>query len=413
MVRYLSNNNPNTDSGSGGGDLPTDPTFNSLQSTGTIAAQGVISTGASLVSGGLEVNGVSNFNSIANFSGPIDANGQTMQISDVVASTVKASTIQPKDDETLVVQANVLTRPVGSTLQVVADQITTSGTISASSYIAAGTVITANSDIVSATGKIEATNGALIGNSGSITNDITCGSLSVSNGLFDDQELQVPRLNLSTGPHDGWTLQQGANESDQQDTLAFIAPNANATFNILDDTGNPLLIQSSLGLISQTQMNQNGNLTLSATSLLNFGGFSFSPQQYYREAVIVFDATTPHVFLVCGSNSTQMDWVNVNNGGTGLRLNDVGFYKLTITSLQSVTGMTDFRCMTDIIIFNPNDNTPGVTLPTSFGYTDYVGTGPPVITGSTGFLKASFSITIPGFSNVSNLCRIAVTKMPY
>ena len=75
--------------------------------------------------------------------------------------------------------------------------------------------------------------------------------------------------------------------------------------------------------------------------------------------------------------------------------------------------MTDFRCMTDIVIFNPNDNTPGVTLPVSFGYTDYVGSGPPIITGSTGFLSASFAIIIPGFSNVSNLCRITVTKMNY
>ena len=69
--------------------------------------------------------------------------------------------------------------------------------------------------------------------------------------------------------------------------------------------------------------------------------------------------------------------------------------------------------MTDIVIFNPNDNTPGVTLPVSFGYTDYVGSGPPIITGSTGFLSASFAIKIPGFSNVSNLCRITVTKMNY
>ena len=44
MVRYLSNNNPNTNSGSGGGDLPTDPVFSSVQSTGTIAAQGIMST---------------------------------------------------------------------------------------------------------------------------------------------------------------------------------------------------------------------------------------------------------------------------------------------------------------------------------------------------------------------------------
>ena len=204
MVRYLSNNNPNANSGNGGGDLPTDPTFSSVQSTGTIAAQGIISTNASLVSAGLTVNGVSNHNSLSNFTAPIDASGQTVQVSDLVASTCKTSTIQPKDgdDETLVVQANVLTRPVGSTLQVVADQITASGTISASSYIAAGTVITANSDIVSATGKIEATNGALIGNTGSITNGITCGSLSVSNGAFDDHEIQCGRLNLSTGPHD-------------------------------------------------------------------------------------------------------------------------------------------------------------------------------------------------------------------
>ena len=118
MVRYLSNNNPNN-SDSSGGDLHTDPTFSSVQSTGTIAAQGIISTNASLVSAGLTVNGVSHHNSLSNFTAPIDASGQTVQVSDLVASTCKTSTIQPKDgdDETLVVQANVLTRPVGATLQ--------------------------------------------------------------------------------------------------------------------------------------------------------------------------------------------------------------------------------------------------------------------------------------------------------
>ena len=376
MVRYLSNNNPNTNSGSGGGDLPTDPTFSSVQSTGTIAAQGIISSNASIVCSGLAVNGVSNHNSLSNFTAPIDASGQTMQISDVVASTFKASTIQPKhgDDETLVVQANVLTRPVGSTLQVVADQITASGTISTSSYVAAGTVITANSDIVSATGKIEATNGALIGNSGSITNGITCGSLSVSNGLFDDQELQVPRLNLSTGPHDGWTLQQGANASDQQDTLAFIAPNANATFNILDDTGNPLLIQSSSGLISQTEMNQNGNFTLSSNSLLKFGGYVFNPKQFTRSATISIRSTPDRASftnMIFNCRSTS-DFVNVNSGQTQSMYNAAleGIYKLSVSQngASSATSYNMVAILFDYVLRLSTQSTPDIIPSVSYGY---------------------------------------------
>jgi hypothetical protein len=168
---------------------------------------------------------------------------------------------------------------------------------------------------------------------------------------------------MSSGAHDGWSILQGSSGSDLQNTLGIASPNANGVMTVFDENFTPLLIQSKNGLISQTPMNQNNHLILSAASNLRFGGYIFTPQQYYRQAVIVFDATTPHVVLKCGNNSDQLDWVNQNTGATGLKLNDTGFYKLTIRSLQSVTGMTDFRCMTDIVIFNPNDNTPGVTLP--------------------------------------------------
>ena len=415
MPRNISN--VDTGGGGGGGDasLPSDPTFNSVQASTTIAAQGNISTGASMIAGGLTVNGVSNHNSIANFSAPIVASGQTISANEVAATTCKASTIQSLDgaDETLVVRANFITRPVGSTLQIVPDQLNASSMVSSDLNISAGSDISAVGNIVSSGGKLEATNGGIIGVTSSISTRLTCESIHVSNGLYDDQEIKCGRLTLSSGEHDGWAILQGANGSGLQDTLGIVSPNANGVLTVYDENNNPLLIQSKLGLIIQTQLNLNANLLLGSTNNLRFGGYNFTPQQYYRQAVIVFDAITPHVFLKCGSNSNQLDWVNQNTGATGLKLNDVGFYKLTIRSLQSVSGMTDFRCMSDIVIFNPNDNTPGVTLPVSFGYTDYVGSGPPIITGSTGFLSASFAIKIPGFSNVSNLCRITVTKMNY
>ena len=285
--------------------------------------------------------------------------------------------------------------------------------VSSDLNISAGSDISAVGNIVSSGGKLEATNGSIVGVTSSISTRLTCESIHVSNGSYDDQEIKCGRLTLSSGEHDGWAILQGANGSGLQDTLGIVSPNANGVLTVYDENNNPLLIQSKQGLIIQTQLNLNANLLLGSTNNLRFGGYNFTPQQYYRESVIVFDGTTPHVFLKCGSNSNQLDWVNQNTGATGLKLNYVGFYKLTIRSLQSVSGMTDFRCMTDIVIFNPNDNTPGVTLPVSFGYTDYVGSGPPIITGSTGFLSASFAITIPGFSNVSNLCRITVTKMNY
>ena len=415
MPRNLSN--AAAESGGSGGDvsLPTDPTFNSIQSTSTIAAQGVISTGSSIVSGGLTVNGVSNHNSIANFTGPIVASGQTISANELVATTCKASTIQALDgaDETLVIRANFITRPIGSTLQIVPDQLNASTMVSSDLNISAGSDISAVGNIVSASGKVEATTGAIIGATSSISTRLTCESIHCTNGSYDDQEIKCGRLTLSSGEHDGWAILQGANGSGLQDTLGIVSPNANGVLTVYDENNNPLLIQSKQGLIIQTQLNLNANLLLGSTNNLRFGGYNFTPQQYYRQAVIVFDAITPHVFLECGSNSNQLDWVNQNTGATGLKLNDVGFYKLTIRSLQSVSGMTDFRCMSDIVIFNPNDNTPGVTLPVSFGYTDYVGSGPPIITGSTGFLSASYAVTIPGFSNVSNLCRITVTKMNY
>ena len=287
MPRNLSNAAESGGSGSGGdASLPTDPTFNSIQSTGTIAAQGIISTGASVVSGGLTVNGVSNHNSISNFTAPIVASGQTISANELVATTCKASTIQALDgaDETLVIRANFITRPIGSTLQLAPDQVNATSTVSSQSNISAGTDISAVGNIVSSGGKVEATNGAIIGATSSISARITCESIHVSNGEYEDQEIKCGRLTLSSGEHDGWAILQGANGSGLQDTLGIVSPNANGVLTVYDENNNPLMIQSKLGLILQTQLNLNANLLLGSTNNLRFGGYNFTPQQYYRES---------------------------------------------------------------------------------------------------------------------------------
>lgn len=187
-------------------------------------------------------------------------------------------------------------------------------------------------------------------------------------------ELQVPRLNLSTGPHDGWTLQQGANASDQQDTLAFIAPNANATFNILDDTGNPLLIQSSSGLISQTEMNQNGNFTLSSNSLLKFGGYVFNPKQFTRSATISIRSTPDRASftnMIFNCRSTS-DFVNVNSGQTQSMYNAAleGIYKVSVTQngASSASSYNMVIILFDYVLRLSTQSTPDIIPSVSYGY---------------------------------------------
>ena len=343
MPRNISN--VDTGGGGGGGDasLPSDPTFNSVQASTTIAAQGNISTGASMIAGGLTVNGVSNHNSIANFSAPIVASGQTISANEVAATTCKASTIQSLDgaDETLVVRANFITRPVGSTLQIVPDQLNASSMVSSDLNISAGSDITAVGNIVSASGKVEATNGPIVGVTSSISSRVTCGSIHVSNGSYDDQEIKCGRLTLSSGQHDGWAILQGSSGSDLQDTLGIVMPNTNGVLTVVDENNNPLLIQSKLGLISQTPMNQNANLFLSAGSDLRFGGYTFQPIQYQRVIpTFTFRATddTTNFTNRLFDFRTNTDWTNNNTGATNQSLyitSSEGFYKVAVELLGS------------------------------------------------------------------------------
>jgi hypothetical protein len=266
------------------------------------------------------VNGVSNHNSISNFTAPIVASGQTISANEVVATTSKASTIQPLDgpDETLVIRANFITRPIGSTLQLAPDQVNATSTVSSQSNISAGTDVTAVGNIVSATGKIEAVAGAIIGASSSISTRLTCESIHVSNGSYDDQEIKCGRLTLSSGQHDGWSILQGENGSGLQDTLGIVMPNANGALTVYDENNNPLLIQSKLGLISQTVMNQNadlfvsnGNANLASASSLLFGAYTFRPQRY----TLAFSGATidnnPNTMFNTGAT-----WTNVNTNST-------------------------------------------------------------------------------------------------
>ena len=101
--------------------------------------------------------------------------------------------------------------------------------------------ITANGDIISSSGKIEATDGEIIGATASVAEKLTCRSIECSTGNYSQQEIKCGTLNLSSGGKDGWLVSQGEGGTNLQDALAFVPPNASGTWVVLDSAGNPSL----------------------------------------------------------------------------------------------------------------------------------------------------------------------------
>ena len=166
----------------------------------------------------------------------------------------------------------------------------------------------------------------------------------------------VPEVNFRQDGTGGWSINQGASGGAQADSLACLMPNANGTFNVLDEAGNPLLIQSKLGLISQTAMNQNANFTLASTSNLRFGGYIFTPTQYTLTRTLTIAANSDTTNFTNMAFNCQSDtWTVVNTGATGVSMYNAlleGVYKCVIEQTgSSSSGNFEFNTLVFDYVF--------------------------------------------------------------
>ena len=357
-----------------------------------------------------------------------DPTFNSVQTNTLVAPTCKTSSIQTLDGEgeTLQIRCNFITAPEGSTLQLAPNQLNAISTVSSQSNLSAGTDISAVGNIVSATGRVEATEGALIGNSAAVSTVVTCQSVDCSNGSYDDQEVRCGRINLSSGAHDGWSILQGSSGSDLQDTLGIASPNANGVFTVFDENFSPLLIQSKNGLICQTAFNQNSSLTLSAASELRLGGFVFTPIQYQR-VIPTFtfrstDDTTAFTNRLFDFRSNA-DWTNVNTGATNQNLyitSSEGFYKVAV-ELQGNSSSGNFtfvRVLFDYTLCFSVQASPDTEPAVTYSYRVKPANATPSVNvnflanpvqSQPVFLRFANQTSGETFSNVV----VRVTKMPY
>ena len=95
-------------------------------------------------------------------------------------------------------------------------------------------------------------------------------------------------------------------------------PNTNGVLTVFEENNNPLLIQSKLGLISETVMNQNadlfvsdGNTNLASASSVVFGAYSFRPQRYTLNFSGATIDNNPNTIF-----NTSATWTNVNMKST-------------------------------------------------------------------------------------------------
>ena len=156
---------------------------------------------------------------------------------------------------------------------------------------------------------------------------------------------------------------------------------------------------------------------------LNFGFYSFRPQQYYKD-ITAFSFNHSAIgstnLLFNTGNPGVQEWTNVNTGATNEAIdliNNPGAYKITIrqTSAGALGEINGIFIMSDIVLSRPNDGAPTVELaqPTAYSFTSYDGVSP-IITMVPGFLTWAVHCTFPQVSgNETSNIRITMTQMPF
>ena len=163
-------------------------------------------------------------------------------------------------------------------------------------------------------------------------------------------------------------------------------------------------------------------IELGPTIPITFGAYNFRPIQYYKDITnFSFNHNTiGPTNLIFTTQDT--DWVNLNSGAIGQALNlgvfaNRGAYKLTFRQTNGGTlgQINDMRIMSDIVLTQPNDGAPQISLPSpsSYAFEAYDGVAPE-ITQTPGFLVYNVYATFPQVSgNETANVRITLTQMPY
>lgn len=227
---------------------------------------------------------------------------------------------------------------------------------------------------------------------------------------FNGGSIRAQTFYTGTGANSYVLKQDRIGGGASADVLQIKAPSATSSVNFKDNSNSDVLI------VKGTEVELSNNIPL------NFGSYSFRPQQYYKDitAFSFNHSSLGPTNLIFKTDDS--DWVNKNTGATNQTINmglvaNRGAYKLTFaqTSGGSQNEINDFRFMSDIVLTQPNDNAPDVILPsaTAFSYQIYDGVAP-IITMKPGFLVYSIYAQFPQTSgNETSNVRITLTQMPY
>ena len=228
--------------------------------------------------------------------------------------------------------------------------------------------------------------------------------------VLNGGKIQAAQFDLGTASGRYYLKQDIGGPLDQ--VLQIKAPSATGEIHFQDNLG------------GDTLKIKNASVDLKNDIPLNFGAYSFRPQQFYKDLnVFSFNHSGgigPTNLLFNTGNPAVQEWTNVNTGAGSQAidlLNNPGAYKITIrqTTPGTQSQINGMRVMSDIVLSRPNDNSPNVELsqPTAYSFDAYDGTAP-IITMVPGFLTWAVHATFPGTTNneTANI-RVTLTQMPF
>jgi hypothetical protein len=147
------------------------------------------------------------------------------------------------------------------------------------------------------------------------------------------------------------------------DTLQISAPTANSKVEFRDNSNNVILD------VKKTEV------VLGNTIPINFGNYSFRPQQYSRNITLTIDGTkdTTNFTNMIFNPRTNTDWTNVNTGSTNQTLYNAalaGYYKCTVTqtALSNLGNYEAIKVIFDYILEFSTQTSPDIEPPLTYGY---------------------------------------------
>lgn len=127
----------------------------------------------------------------------------------------------------------------------------------------------------------------------------------------------------------------------------------------------------------ETMTIKNASVDLGNAIPLNFGGYSFRPQQYSRDITLTIDGTkdtSGFTNMIFNPRNSPDTWTNVNTGATNQTLYNaalVGYYKCTVTQtgVSSAGNYDGIKVICDYVLQFSQQSSPDIQPPITYGYT--------------------------------------------